>query len=674
MLVSWEWLSQYVYLKNTPDEIANRLSLSGLNHEETKTVDGDTVLDLEVTSNRADCLCHIGIAREIGVLTQQQLCLPEAKITTSGEDITKSWKLNVEAPTACPRYTGRIIRGVKVGPSPAWLVKRLAAIGCKSVNNIVDVTNYVMFELGQPLHAFDLRHVRGNQVVVRMAKEGEQLVAIDHKQYKLDPSMVVIADAQRALALGGIMGGADSEVSGSTVDLLIEAADFAPRVIRSTARALKLHSPSSFRFERRIDARQLDWASRRCCELIVQVAGGTIQNGLLDSATTAIEPPAPFAFRCSEIERVLGITIPITEVTRIIPALGCKLVDEGNGKYLITPPTWRADLTREIDMVEELARIYGYEQIPENVPVPMFSSAKRPKDVVLERVRGVMIATGLDEALTPSVVTQANDEMLSPWTDLAALSTDIALLEGATRLRRSLIPSLLTCRLHNQAQSARDADLFEVAQIYLPSAEGGLPLEQCTLGWVSGSNFNTTKGILESLLESVCGVQNWTFADWSNKLLEAGEGAKLQLNGETLGYVGTFSKSGRKELRLEGTCSFVEISVDGLLALARIVPTAKIISPYPAVVRDLNLVLDEACRWHQLSETVRAAGGELLKDLQYRETYRDANKDGEGKKRVLFSFALQSDDRTLTSQEADDCVKRIIQSCEQSLGGRLIAS
>lgn len=674
MLVSWEWLSQYVYLKNTPDEIANRLSLSGLNHEETKAVDGDTVLDLEVTSNRADCLCHIGIAREIGVLTQQQLCLPEAKIATSGDDIAQSWKLNVEAPAACPRYTGRIIRGVKVGPSPAWLVKRLAAIGCKSVNNIVDVTNYVMFEMGQPLHAFDLRHVRGNQIVVRMAKEGEQLVAIDHRQYKLDPSMVVIADAQRALALGGIMGGADSEVSSSTVDLLIEAADFAPRVIRSTARALKLHSPSSFRFERRIDARQLDWASRRCCELIVQVAGGTIQNGMLDSASVALEPPTPFTFRCSEIERVLGITIPLSEVTRIIPALGCKLVEEGNGKYLVTPPTWRADLTREIDIVEELARIYGYEQIPENVPVPMFASAKRPKDIVLERVRGVMIATGLDEALTPSVVTQGNDEMLSPWTDLPALSTDIALLEGATRLRRSLIPSLLNSRLHNQAQSVRDADLFEVAQIYLPSSDGGLPTEQCSLAWVSSANFNTTKGILESLLESVCGVQAWTFADWANSLLEAGEGAKLQLKGETLGYIGTFSKAGRKELRLEGACSFVELSIDGLLNLARIVPTAKLISPYPAVVRDLNLVLDEACRWHQLSETVRTAGGELLRDLQYRETYRDATKDGEGKKRVLFSFSLQSDDRTLTSQEADDCVKRIIQACEQTLGGRLIAS
>jgi phenylalanyl-tRNA synthetase beta chain len=674
MLVSWEWLSQYVYLKQTPDEIANRLSLSGLNHEETSSFDGDTVLDLEVTSNRADCLCHIGIAREIGVLTQQQLCLPEAKIVTSGDDITKSWKLSVESPTACPRYTARIIRGVKVGPSPTWLVKRLAAIGCKSVNNIVDITNYVMFELGQPLHAFDLRHVRGNQVVVRMAKESEQLVAIDHRQYKLDPSMVVIADSQRVLALGGIMGGADSEVSASTVDLLIEAADFAPRVIRSTARALKLHSPSSFRFERRIDARQLDWASRRCCELITQVAGGTVQTGMLDSLPTSSEPAAAFPFRCAEIERVLGITIPLTEITRIIPALGCQLVDQGNGKYSVTPPSWRADLTREIDIIEELARIHGYEQIPENVPVPMFASAKRPKDIVLERVRGVMIAAGLDEALTPSIVTQGNDEMLSPWTELPALSTDIALLEGATRLRRSLVPSLLTSRLHNQAQSVRDADLFEVAQVYLPSADNGLPQEQCNLAWVSGMNFNITKGVLESLLEAVCGVQNWTFADWSSSLLEAGEGAKLQLNGKTVGYLGTFSKSGRKELRLEGVCSFVELSLDCLLTLARIVPAAKLISSYPAVVRDLNLVLDEVCRWHQLSETVRSAGGELLRDLQYRETYRDAAKDGEGKKRVLFSFALQSNERTLTSQEADDCVQRIIQACEQSLGGRLIAS
>lgn len=674
MLVSWEWLSQYVYLKNTPDEIANRLSLSGLNHEETRSFGNDIVIDLEVTSNRSDCLSHIGIAREIGVLTGQQICLPEASIHCEGEDIGKQWSLEVQSPEACPRYTARIIRGVKVGPSPAWLVNRLAAIGCKSVNNIVDVTNYVMFETGQPLHAFDTLYMSGKKIIVRMAREGETLTAIDHRDYKLDPSMVLIADEQGPLALGGIMGGADSEVSNTTTDILIEAADFTPRVIRHTARALKLHSPASFRFERRIDSQQLDWASRRCCELILQVAGGKIQTGMLDSANSVIDPPKAITLRCSQIERVLGITIPQPEVPRILTALGCSVTEQGNNAYHVTTPTWRADLLREIDLIEELARIHGYEQIPEDVPVPMFASAKRAKDVVLERIRAVMIAAGLDEALTPSVVSIEADELLSPWTNVAALSTDIPLLEGSTRVRRSIVPSLLQCRLHNQSQSARDADLFEVAQIYLPSAEGGLPTEQATLAWVAGTDFRTTKGIVESMLDSVCGTRNWMFEQWTHSLIEPGHGVSIHLNNATIGYVATLAKSSRKETRLDGQCTVVELSLDALLPLARIVPTASVISPYPAVSRDLNLVLEETIRWNELSNVIIAAGGQLLKDLRYRETYRDASKDGEGKKRVLFSFALQSDSRTLTSQEADDCVQQIIAACEQKLGGRLIAS
>jgi phenylalanyl-tRNA synthetase beta chain len=674
MLVSWEWLGQYVYLKNTPDEIANRLSLSGLNHEETKPFGSDKVLDLEVTSNRADCLSHIGVAREIGVLTQQPICMPEANIKCEGPEIHEGWSLQVDSRDACPRYTARIIRGVKVGPSPAWLSNRLAAIGCKSVNNIVDVTNYVMFEMGQPLHAFDLKHIRGNRIVVRMGRENETLNAIDHRSYKLDPSMIIIADAERPLALGGIMGGSESEVSASTVDVLIEAADFSPRMIRHTARSLKLHSPASFRFERRIDSRQLDFASRRCCELIQQIAGGKILPGMLDSSSDPVPPPLPIHLRNTEVERVLGISISVGEIERILTALGCSLKNHGDGTFTAVPPTWRADLYREVDLIEELARIHGYDQIPENVPVPMFASAKRPKDVVLERVRTVLIAAGLDEALTPSVVTQSSDDLLSPWTEQPSLKTDIALLEGATCLRRSLIPSLLQCRLHNQSQSVRDAELFEVAQIYLPAADGGLPREQSTLGWISGYDFLTNKGILESLLETVCGQQAWHFSEWNHALTEAGQGLSIAINNQTIGYLASLSKGSRKDTRLDSPACFVEISVDALIDLARIVPTAGAISTFPAIARDLNMIFDETVRWSQLAETILSAGGPLLRDLRYRETYRDVAKDGEGKKRILFSFAFQSDSRTLMSQEADDSRQQIIAACENKLGGKLIAT
>jgi phenylalanyl-tRNA synthetase beta chain len=251
MLVSWEWLSQYVDLDMSPDELASRLSLSGLNHESTTMVGGDPIIDLEVTSNRGDCLGHIGVAREVAVLYDKKLKLPEIVLTEASTKASERIRLANEYIEGCPRYTARVIRGVKVGPSPAWLVKRLAAIGIKSVNNVVDVTNFVMFECGQPLHAFDLAKIRGGQVVVRQANPKESFVAIDHKTYTLEDSAIVIADSQRAIALGGVMGGENSEVSVATVDLLIESADFKPLLVRHTARSLRLQSPASYRFERR---------------------------------------------------------------------------------------------------------------------------------------------------------------------------------------------------------------------------------------------------------------------------------------------------------------------------------------------------------------------------------------------------------------------------------------
>ena len=263
--------------------MASRWAMTGLNHESTAIVGGDPVIDLEVTSNRGDCLGHIGVAREAAVLLKQELCIPQPKPNEGANPAKDILTVENRFPDGCPRYIARVIKGVKVGPSPEWLKRRLAAIGVKSINNIVDATNYVMFECGQPLHAFDMAQVRGGKVIVRPAEPKEAFVAIDHKTYQLDPSMVVIADAQRAIALGGVMGGVDSEVSESTVDVLLETADFVPLSIRRTARKLKLHSPSSYRYERKIDPKQMEWASLRCCELILQLAGGELLMGSVDT-------------------------------------------------------------------------------------------------------------------------------------------------------------------------------------------------------------------------------------------------------------------------------------------------------------------------------------------------------------------------------------------------------
>ncbi len=371
MLVSWEWLSQYVKLSTSPDDLATRFAMSGLNHESTTHVDGDPIIDLEITSNRGDCLGHIGIAREASVLLNEVLTIPKPAIAPanlSSQFMRGSFAIENRFPEGCSRYQARIIRGVKIGPSPAWLQKRLKAIGINSVNNVVDVTNFVMFECGQPLHAFDLAKLRGNKIIVRRAAVGEKFIAIDHRTYDLDPSMVVIADAERAVALGGVMGGVDSEVSDSTTDLLIESAAFTPLAIRRCARKLRLHSPASYRFERRVDPNGQTWAADRCCQLITEIAGGQCSPDSLDTASDISESPL-IMLRHNRIAKVLGIDIPWEQSIGILESLGCvaKPATSSDERMVsISPPSFRGDLTREIDLIEEIARIHGYDRIPES--------------------------------------------------------------------------------------------------------------------------------------------------------------------------------------------------------------------------------------------------------------------------------------------------------------------
>ena len=321
MIVSWNWLKEYVLLDMSVAELEHRLMMAGWNHEGTEDVAGDFAIDLEVTSNRPDCLGHIGVAREVGVLYERELTLPAAAPSETGPPVSEFASVAVECPELCPRYTARVIRGVKVGPSPSWISGRLATLGVAAINNIVDITNYVLMECSQPLHAFDLAKIADGQIIVREARRGETFEAINHKTYELTPGVCVIADARRPVALGGVMGGADTEVSDATTDLLIEAADFLPRSIRDTARRLNLHSDSSHRFERGVDPEGVDWASRRCCELILDIAGGELAEGVVDVAAPR-EPNAPVTLRYSQLKRILGIDIDADEVRRTFTALG----------------------------------------------------------------------------------------------------------------------------------------------------------------------------------------------------------------------------------------------------------------------------------------------------------------------------------------------------------------
>ncbi len=677
MLVCWEWLAQYVDLNGLPnvdaDHLANRFAMTGLNHESTVVVGSDTVIDLEVTSNRGDCLGHIGVAREAAVLLDKSLRIPSAQPTCSSTAVTEHIQVINEFSEGCPRYTARVIRGVKVGPSPEWLVRRLAAVGIASVNNVVDVTNYVMLECGQPLHAFDLQQLRGKKIIVRAAREKEQLVAIDHRTYQLDPYMVVIADAERAVAIGGVMGGADSEVSEETTDLLIESAAFEALAVRRAARLLKLQSPSSFRFERRPDPAGIDWASRRCCELILETAGGELCSGVVDVGAGPSDRE-PIEFRLSQIVRVLGIEIDVTEVERILTALGCHVISSQPAQITVVPPSWRGDLTREVDLIEEVARIHGYEQIPENVAVPLKVADIRPKDLTMQRIRHTLSAYSIDEAMTASVVPDSFEKLGSPWTDELPLETETPLLVGSRLLRRSLLPSLLAARYVNQSQSIRNAQLYEAANIYLSSTStSDLPQQVATLGIVTAGNLQFVKGIVEEITAQV--VRSAANAVWQaveHPLFATRTLQQVRIGGTVLGYVGLISRAAQEAMSLDQSVAAAELNIDLLSAELEEVRRAERVSLFPSVSRDLNFVVDEPVRWSDFQAACQSAANSLLQEVRYQETYRDTKKDGVGKKRLLLSLHFQSSDRTLTSDEVDAQVAQIIATCGERCGAKLL--
>ncbi len=674
MLVSWSWLKRYVDLPITPAELGQRFAMSGLNLESIDEFEGDPLIDLEVTSNRGDCLGHLGVAREAAVLLDQSFNKPNPTPPEKGASISGLLSLENRFAEACPRYTARLIRGVRVGPSPAWLAKAVRSMGAGVVNNVVDVTNFVLFECGQPLHAFDYGKISGQKIIIRPANAGETIEAIDHRQYQLLPTDCVIADATRPVAIAGVMGGATTEVTESTRDVLLEVADFAPLSIRRTARRLKLQSPSSFRFERRVDPQGLDWASRRACELIMEVAGGELASGFVQSHPVPAERP-PFVFRLSQIQRVLGMTIPDEVVSKILRALGCR-IDAGKtpSTLSIAAPSWRHDLTREIDLVEEVARIHGYDKIPDDSPISVVASRRRPVDAAMEKVRGVFSAAGFCEAMTPSLVPQALDPVYSPWTELPSLESITPMLEGAKNLRRSIVPSLLHSRYANQAASGLNADLYEAAHVYLPGNEAdSLPREMNTLALVSGKDFYAVKGLVERIVH-VLGIDAAiTLKPHAAELLDEDLAVELSLDGAQLGFIGTLSRASQKKLKLDQAATVAELNLDALYARLRLVPQHRPISTFPAVSRDINLIVDESLQWANLSSSVRTAAGPLLVDLRYVETYRDPNKDGTGKMRVLMNLQLQSPDSTLAGAEADAVVQSVVKKCEQEFGAKLLA-
>ncbi|NLE28355.1 MAG: phenylalanine--tRNA ligase subunit beta [Phycisphaerae bacterium] len=673
MKVSFNWLKDYVDIDLTPQALADKLINTGFNLEEVRDLPGDTMIDLEVTSNRPDCLGHIGIAREAAAILGRNMKLPDIDLKTSTPSAAELTSVEVLAPDLCPRYTARVIRNVKIGPSQKWMVDRLEAIGLRSVNNVVDITNYVLFETGQPLHAFDFDKLSGKKIVVRQARPQEPFIAIDHSEHKLDSQTLVIADGERAVALAGVMGGLNSEISDKTTNILLESAEFEPVCIRRTARKLNLHSDSSYRFERKIDPVGVEWASRRAADLIVQLCGGTVAEGYIDVWAKPYECKK-IEFKFSNVKSVLGIDIPPDVCARILTSLGFTIESRDNEKMLVISPPYRAEVTRPIDLVEEIGRIVGYDAIPivNTISIRAVSPTKTQRlDTIIQQA---MNQSGFNETITVTLVEP----------DQACLFTDIprdsALRVAGNRrmandaLRCSLIPSLLQVRLLNQNAGNATSDLYEIAHVFAPGKPGQLPRETRQLAILSSSaDIRAIRGALELMLKLMNSPQKLRLVPQEMPWFLPDQSAAVMLGDRKIGIVGTITPNIQKIYDLKKTAAVAQIDYEALVSLPMEPVSITPLPRFPAIERDLSIILAEEVRWEQIENTILSLKIPDLETVEFGELFR-GKQIPKGQKSLFFRLRYRNADRSLTHEEVDANQKRVIETLEKTFHAQLRAS
>ncbi len=668
MKISLDWLRDYVDTSLTAEEIAEILSNLGFPIESIETVGDDTMLDVEITSNRGDCLGHIGIARELAAATGKDLKLPAIALNESDEDTAALIQVDIHEPALCNRYTARVIRNVSVGPSPAWLVKRLETIGQRSVNNVVDVTNYVMMETGQPSHAFDYDKIGGQTIVVRKGVSGERLVSIDETKCDLNDTMLVIADRRVPVAIAGVMGGLATEVSNTTTNVLLEVAHFEPVSIRTTARKLNLQSEASFRFERHVDTDNIEWVSARIAQLIAETAGGTVTKGLVDAFPQKKEA-GTVAMRPSRMKALLGIEIGNGKAMEIFTALGFKPEQKNDDLIVCTPPSWRHDLYREADLIEEAARCYGYDKIPVEPKIHIEVAPPNKREKIAQKVRTVLTGAGFYESIN---ITFVDEKIAALFADNPAdrhLSIREEVLKSTNLLRQNLIGSLASVLQSNYNVGSKPCRLFEMADTFIPAEGGSLPDEHARLGLMADVDFRTLRGVIEGVVAAVCPDGKLDFTPASRKWAQAA--ADITLNGQPLGYAGLLTADIANQFGVEKQdVAAAELNFDVLLELAGAIPAAKPIPRFPAIVRDLSLIVDEPVQWSRITALVQAKAPAELETIDFAGLYR-GKPIPNGKKSVTVSLRFRDENGTLRHETVDQWQQDILTALTTNLGAEL---
>ncbi len=676
MKIAMNWLAEYMNKPLAAQVAAEALTHAGLPVEHIDSVAGTDVIDVEVTSNRSDCLSHIGVARELATLLKAEFRMPQTACRTGGTDVHSQTSVTIDETAGCPCYTARLITGVKIGPSPEWLRARIESLGMRSVNNVVDVTNFILMEMGQPLHTFDFDTLGEKRIVVRRAKKGEKIISIDGKENSLDASMLVIADAHKPVAVAGVMGGKETEVTERTVNVLLEAARFDPLTIRSQARALTLMSDSSYRFERAIDPALVELASSRAAALIQQVAGGTIQDGVICAGNPGIRKPEA-TLRLSRIRDILGIEIATERAVEILTSLGFSpVLDGGTIKCVI--PGWRQDVEREIDLIEEVARVHGYQHIP-TLDRVVHSVQPRPvDDKAKATIRNAILAAGFNETINVTFVSEAEATLfLSDRAGTSPLRVSDAVRKASNVLRPSLLPSLLAARRTNQNAGAADARLFEVAQTFWQPGNPAKddPAQQYVLALI-GNDLAEVKGAIELAISRLLPNARVEYRPVAAAWYVSGGAAQVAVfaggTEKILGTVGLFSPDVQKQYDLRHAASGAELNWDMLVALFAPVRTAKPLPKFPGVTRDLSVVVDEATRWGDVEKAVAGSQLQHLQQVAFVTTFRHKSL-GQGKKSLTMSLEFRDPAATLKSEQVDSQMKLALDMLSKQFGAALRA-
>lgn len=631
----------------------------------------DHVVEFEITPNRPDCLSVIGLAREAAVTYGKTMAQHEPVVKGGGiGNLTELLDVETPATDLCPRYTARMVRNVKIGPSPKWMRDRLRASGVRPINNIVDITNYVMLEYGQPMHAFDYRYVNGGKIVVRRAEDGETLTTLDGNVRQLNSSMLVIADKHRAVGLAGIMGGENSEIVEDTVDVVFESANFNGTSIRRTALALGMRTEASAKFEKGLDILNTLPAVNRACELVEMLGAGEVLDGTID-ILNFVPQPKQLKLRADKINALLGTDIDAAEMCRILQELGF-----GVDGDIITVPSWRGDVEHYSDLAEEVARFYGYNQIPTTAMTGVTTRGGYSPEQMLERSLGTVCRSlGYDEIITYSFISPTYyDKIRLPEDSPLRKSMKIMnpLGEDTSIMRTTVMPSMLEILTRNYNYRNKEAHLYELGRTYFEREDGMADEPKHLSLGVYGpeESFFTLKGAVETILDSIRAEDVTYVAEKSDPSYHPGRCAKVYVKGQEVGTLGQIHPLVAANYGVDAELYYADLKFDALFASRGADPEYQPLPKFPAVTRDIAVLVDKAVTVGAMESSIQAAAKGLLKDVTLFDIYEGV-KLPTGKKSVAFNLVLRADDRSLTAQEADDEVNLVLERLKKDFDAML---